>query len=181
MVARNALKQLTNLFIQQTNCDIQFRFEGDQQIGGHTFILAARSPVFEAMFQHNKKETRTGQVDIQEVKFDIFKQFLYYIYSGQIEKPLNEDSAQLLYLAADKYYIADLKDECVEFLLACVRVDNVINLLAWAYLHLIEKLVEAALSFTVCHCKSICYFVYKTTGPSWSKITRTSACWRLGA
>jgi hypothetical protein len=145
---KNALKQLTELYVQQNNCDVQFNLQDDQHIGGHSHILGARSPVFAAMFQHEMKETKTGQVSIQDIQPDIFKQLLHYIYSGRLSILLTETTAQRLFEAADKYDIGDLKKECVDFLLLCIRVDNVINLMAWANIHSVEELKEETLEFT---------------------------------
>jgi hypothetical protein len=152
---KNALKQLTDLYVQQNHRDVQFNFENDQHIGGHSHILVARSPVFAAMFQHEMKETKTGQVSIQDIQPNIFKQMLHYIYSGRLSLPLTETSAQRLFEAADKYDIGDLKDECVDRLIHRIRVDNVINLMAWAHTHSVEELKEETLEFTSLHGKEI--------------------------
>ncbi|XP_046642487.1 uncharacterized protein LOC124327566 [Daphnia pulicaria] len=152
---KNALKQLTELYVQQKQCDVHFNLQDDQHIGGHSHILVARSPVFAAMFQHEMKETKTGQVSIQDIQPDIFKQMLHYIYSVQLSVPLTEITAQRLFEAADKYDIGDLKDECVDRLIYRIRVDNVINLMAWAHIHSVEELKEATLTFTSLHGKEI--------------------------
>lgn len=145
---KKALKQITNVFVQQTNCDVQFCFEEDQQIGGHTTILTARSPVFAAMFQNNMSESHTGRVTITDIKPEIFKELLHFIYSGRTLTALTEDTAQSLFVLADKYDIEDLKESCVRYLLSTVRVDNAINLMAWAHLHSVDKLKEATLDFS---------------------------------
>jgi hypothetical protein len=154
----NALKQITELYVQQIHCDVQFNFEDDQHIGGHSLILVSRSPVFAAMFQHEMKEKKTGQISIPDIHPDIFKQLLHYIYSVQLSVPLTEITAQQLFEAADKYDINDLKDECIDFLLDCVRVDNMINLMAWAHIHSVDELTEETLKlikFTSLHGKEI--------------------------
>ncbi len=153
---KNALKHLTNLFERQLNCDVQFCFDGDTQIGSHTSILAARSRVFAAMFQVDMQESKAGNVRIQDVHRDTFEQLLYYIYSGRMLESLNEDTAQLLFAAADKYDIEDLKEDCVAFLTSCIRIDNVLNLMALAHLHSIEKLKEATLYFATQHGQEVC-------------------------
>jgi speckle-type POZ protein len=152
---RNALKQLTELYVQQNQCDVQFNLQDDQHIGGHSHILVARSPVFAAMFQREMMEKKTGQVSIQDIQPDIFKQLLHYIYSGRLPLLLTETTAQRLFEAADKYDIGDLKEECVSFLLLCIRVDNVINLMAWAHIHSVDELKEETLKFTSFHGKEI--------------------------
>jgi hypothetical protein len=47
------------LFVEHNNCDVTFSFEDDQQISAHKKILWAISPVFAAMFKHNKLEAKT--------------------------------------------------------------------------------------------------------------------------
>lgn len=164
---KNTLKQLTELHVRQNRCDVQFNLEGNQQIGGHTYILAARmSSVFSAMFQHDMQESKTGIADIQDVKANIFKQMLYYIYSGQISTPLTEESAQPLFAAADKYAIEDLRKECVVFLLSSVRIDNAINLMVWAHLHSVDKLKKVCLTFAAQHGKDICLL------KDWEELTK---------
>ncbi len=163
---KNLIKQLSNLFSQQENCDVQFTLEGPQQIGAHANILAARSPVFSAMFQHDMKEAKTGQVTVEDIQPDIFRQLLQYIYSGRICQPLTETTAQPLFVAADKYDIEDLRKECVAFLLSCIRVDNAINLLVWSHLHSVDELKDAALSFTARHGKEICLL------KDWEELTK---------
>lgn len=153
---KNTLKHLTDLYVEQRYCDVRFSFKGDQRIGGHRNILAARSPVFAAMFQHNMKEAITGQVNIEDSEPDIFKQLLHYIYSGRISTPLTDAIAQPLFLVADKYNIKDLKKECTTFLLTCVRMDNVVGLLVWANLHSVDALKEVTLTFVAHNAKDIC-------------------------
>ncbi|EFX77551.1 hypothetical protein DAPPUDRAFT_32754, partial [Daphnia pulex] len=135
------------------------------ELGVHSVILAARSPVFAAMFQHNMKEAITGEVDIEDIQPDIFDQLLHYIYSGRMSKPMTEASAHLLYAAADKYDIADLKKDCVKFLLSCVRVDNVLNLMIWSHNFSITKAKEATVAFAARHGKEICKL------ESWERLT----------
>lgn len=144
---KNSLKRFTKMFTEQTNCDVQFCFDGGKQIGAHSNILAAASPVFSAMFQHDMQEARSGKVNILDVQPNIFKEFLYYIYSGRILTSQTEDTAQSLFLLADKYDIADLKNECESFIVSSVRVDNAISMLIWADAHSITQVKEGVLVF----------------------------------
>lgn len=162
---KNALKQLSELFTQQTNCDVQFCFKEDKHIGSHVTILSARSPVFAAMFQHDMRESKTGHVPISDIEPEVFHDMLYYIYAGRVRMPLDEHAAQQLFIAADKYDIKDLKEECVRFLLTCIRLDNALKLMAWAYLHLSDELKEATLDFASQHGKTICQ------QSDWEKLT----------
>ncbi|KZR99604.1 Uncharacterized protein APZ42_004461 [Daphnia magna] len=92
------------------------------------------------MFQSGMQETNTRKVCIKNIKPDIFKQLLHYIYSGQTSSKLSEENAQPLFVAADMYDVDDLKYECVRFLLSCIKLENAINLMAWAHVHSIDSL-----------------------------------------
>jgi hypothetical protein len=155
---KNVLKQLADMYAHQNHCDVQFTFKGDERVGGHVNILVARSPVFAAMFEHDMKEAATGEVVIDDVQPDIFKQLLHYIYCGRLLTALTEEAtAQPLFVAADKYDINDLKEECVRFLLTCVRVENAINLLVWAHLHSVDELQQTVVSFMTLQGKEVCH------------------------
>lgn len=155
MREKQALKQITDLYVKQTYCDVQFLLKDDEHIGGHRYILMARSPVFAAMFKNDMEETTTGEVKIEDCEPDIFKQLLHYIYSGRTSTPLTDAIAQSLFVLADKYDIQDLKKECVTFLLSCLRMDNVVGLLVWSHLHSIEELKEVTLTYMARNGKEI--------------------------
>uniref|UniRef100_A0A0P6F4L0 Btb/poz domain-containing protein n=1 Tax=Daphnia magna TaxID=35525 RepID=A0A0P6F4L0_9CRUS len=155
----NAQMQFINLYVNQFNCDVTFHFDTakkDESIGGHVTILSVRSSVFAAMFQSGMQETNTRKVCIKDIKPDIFKQLLHYIYSGRTSTKLSEEIAQPLYVAADMYDIEDLKDECVQFLLCCIKLENAINLMAWAHVHSIDSIKEATLTFVESRGREIC-------------------------
>lgn len=154
------IKALTHmadyLFVRQTHCDVHFTFEDGQQIGAHVHILSARSAVFAAMFTHDMQETKTGKVVVKDIKSDIFKELLHYIYMGRTKSPLTDDTAQQLFLAVDKYDIADLRNECVDHLISCIKSKNAINIMIWAHLHAIDNVKKAALDIVVRNAKEIC-------------------------
>ena len=66
----------------------------------HTNILAARSPVFQAMFQHDTAEAQSKVVEMVDVEPEIAMEMLQYIYTGNTKSAGKE--AELL-AAADKY------------------------------------------------------------------------------
>ncbi|XP_046636983.1 uncharacterized protein LOC124315380 [Daphnia pulicaria] len=152
----HVIKHMTNLFVEQSNCDVQFCFKGSRiKVGGHASILAARSPVFAAMFQHDMQEKKTGKVVIKDIKPNIFNDLLHYIYSGRTSAPLNQKTAQLMFMAADKYNIDDLKEYCVTFLLSEMETTDALGLLIWAHLNSIEKIKEASIKFIAAHARII--------------------------
>lgn len=122
------------------NCDVQFAFEGDCRIGGHSKILSASSQVFAALFQNKGAHPFV----IENILPEIFKSLLNYIYCGRISMPLTCDTAQKLYLAANKFEIEDLKEDCIDYLLVCLKQNNVNDLISWSEQHSVEKVKKAA-------------------------------------
>lgn len=154
-----ALKQTTDyLFLQQTNCDVQFYFEDGQRIGGHVNILSARSPVFAAMFHYNMLEAKTGTVFIRDIEREVFLQMLHYIYSGRLifTSMMTVGTAKALYAAADKYHIEDLKNECASLIFLGVNVKTAINLMVWGHMQSIDRVKQVALELIVRHGKDLC-------------------------
>ncbi|KAI9562785.1 hypothetical protein GHT06_010240 [Daphnia sinensis] len=143
------------LFVRQTHCDVHFTFEDGQQIGAHAQILSARSAVFAAMFNHDMQEAKTGKVVINDIKSDIFKELLHYVYMGRTKSLLTADTVQQLFVAVDKYDIADLRNECVDYLLSNIESKNAISIMVWADLHSVDNVKKAALDIVVRNVKEI--------------------------
>ncbi|XP_057367797.1 speckle-type POZ protein-like [Daphnia carinata] len=146
------VRRMAELLDQQTHCDVQFVFESGQRVGGHVAILSISSPVFKHMFTNDRM---TRQVDIADIQEDIFKDLLHYIYTGHTGTPLTETKAQSLYLAAEKYDIEGLREECVDVLLFDIQLNNAIDLMIWAEAHSIDSLREAAIKFVAEHFHTI--------------------------
>ncbi|XP_045072366.1 speckle-type POZ protein-like A, partial [Coregonus clupeaformis] len=80
-----------------TDCSL---YVGGQEFKAHKSILAARSPVFSAMFEHEMEESKKNRVDISDVDPDVFKEMMGFIYTGKA--PNLEKMADNLLAAADK-------------------------------------------------------------------------------
>ena len=144
---RTLLRQLGEAFNHQAHCDVLFQL-GTETIGAHVAVLTARSPVFAAMFQHDMQETKTRRVHISDIDPPVFKQLLHYLYAGKApELRVDNELAQPLLLAADKYDVSDLRDECQSLLRSRITADNAVETLIWAHYHSMTRLAEAALTF----------------------------------
>ena len=98
--AKVFLNDMGNLLDSGKYTDVTFVIDVEQ-LPAHKIILAARSPVFAAMFAlEDSKESQEGLVDIADVTMTAFKELIRYIYTGRIP-----DKGQLtldLMVAADK-------------------------------------------------------------------------------
>ncbi|XP_054717669.1 TD and POZ domain-containing protein 4-like [Uloborus diversus] len=151
---------------------------GNVELQAHKIILASRSKVFDAMFDsrnclpseeqdpppnkrlrsnktaQNLKESHQDVVNIIEMKPSIAKEMLLYIYTGKIEK-LSMDRAMDLYVAADRYDLQGLKEQCQCFIQKHVSVEDICQVAELAELHDDKKLAKVVRTVFKANSKSI--------------------------
>ena len=157
---KKTMNDVLKLYVNQVLCDVTFCFEGNDavQIGGHKLILAARSTVFAAMFADGTLEEQseeTNKINIADFRSDIFDLLLLFIYSGRIKNRLSDDDIFLLFKAADKYNIGDLRENCVLLLLPRIKRDNIHDVMTLAELYSVPNLKEAVTEFITKHSKEV--------------------------
>ncbi|XP_076788952.1 TD and POZ domain-containing protein 3-like isoform X2 [Arvicanthis niloticus] len=129
-------------------------------VAGHEFrahkaILAARSPVFRAMFQHEMKESLTNRVEIQDLDPQVFMEMMGFIYTGKVSQLQSHSMATGVLAAADKYGLEGLKVLCEDALYRNLSVENAANTLMLADLHSTEQLKAQALDFISVHASEV--------------------------
>ena len=149
----NSYKQLSEhfgkLFNNKTSSDAKIMC-GNEEFFCHKIILSVRSPVFEAMFQTDMIENNREVVLIQDIKPEVVKEMLHFIYTGVVstENVMDEIGKDLL-SAADQYQLEILKSKCEEKLCSSLEVSNSIELLVLAELHKAYKLRRMALRLVI--------------------------------
>lgn len=135
----NALSSLLN---NGNFSDITLHVQG-KDFKAHRCILAARSTVFAAMFNHDLKEKLENRVVIDDISSDAIQQLLKYLYTDEIDELTNQQYLTLL-AAADKYDIVGLRKICSHYLKKNLTVDALVHILVAADLHHENELKEAA-------------------------------------
>ena len=79
--------------------DVEIVVSG-HQFKAHKAILAARSPVFAAMFDNQMKESQQNRVEINDIDEEVFEKVLRFIYC---DKVCNEDIESNIGLFIIKY------------------------------------------------------------------------------
>ena len=115
----------------------------------HKVILAARSPVFASMFEHNMQENSSNQVEIDDIYPNVVKVMLTYIYTGRVSN-ISEVAYDLFY-AADKYQLDQLKTLCEEQLSKNLKVENAARIIQLAHMHNAPLLKRNTLQFISDH------------------------------
>ncbi|XP_054713332.1 speckle-type POZ protein-like [Uloborus diversus] len=116
---------------------------GEHQFQAHKIILASRSRVFDGMFDSGMKESKENVVEILDMELSTAKEMLQYIYTGKLEE-LTMERALVLYVAADRYDLQELRRWCKEFILENVSHHDVCRVAELAELHTDEDLAKAA-------------------------------------
>jgi len=118
----------------------------DGVVDCHCAILAARSPVFKAMFSHPTKENETRAIHIEDIDRETCLNLLGYMYTGHLDPSII--NLKLL-VAADKYNVEDLKDLCESRLLVELDLSCLMETLIIADRHSCKQLKEKAMQFLV--------------------------------
>ncbi|XP_055313232.1 BTB/POZ domain-containing protein 6-B-like [Sitodiplosis mosellana] len=143
----NSILEMTkSLYLNDVNANVRFLFVIYGQeilVPAHKIILAAYSPVFNAMFFGSLKET--GNIHINDVSIDSFKDFLSIFYLDTV-KITSDNIEQFTYLA-DKYDVPKGIEMCERFLLDNSRSFDICVLLEFATNYNLRKLREN------CRCK----------------------------
>ncbi len=100
------------------------------QFKAHKIILTTRSPFFAAMFEHQTEENLTNQVDIEDIKPDVFQELLHFIYTGRLSRKKMESKMPFEILnVAGKYLLDQLKMECETQLIDRISAEKCVELL----------------------------------------------------
>lgn len=113
----------------------------------HKLILAARSPVFEKMFEHKMQERVTNKIKVDDIHPDVLKEMLIYVYTGRVPRIGEENMAYDLLYAADKYQLDHLKSLCEQQIICSLQVKNASRVIQLAHFHNAPELKEVTLRF----------------------------------
>ncbi|KAL1400665.1 hypothetical protein pipiens_007249 [Culex pipiens pipiens] len=117
----------------------------DHRFLAYKGILAARSAVFAAMFEHQMQETLENCVTISDVEPNVFKELLRYIYTDELSSL--GTMAHSLYTAADKYAMPTLKSRCRCHILEKLNWETAAETLVLAEMHSDQEMKKHALRF----------------------------------
>ncbi|XP_049769514.1 ankyrin repeat domain-containing protein 65-like [Schistocerca cancellata] len=118
---------------------------GETRLAAHRAVLAARSPVFRAMFQHDTLEASCGEVRMADVEGPVMRQLLSYVYT--LQAPQLTGTAPELLAAADRYGLSALKAACEQQVLAQLEVETAAAAAVLAVRHSCPSLTAAAIHF----------------------------------
>ncbi|KAL1351496.1 hypothetical protein HN51_015417 [Arachis hypogaea] len=101
--------------------DVTFLVEG-KRFYAHRVCLV-KSDIFRAMFDGGYREREAKDIEIPNIKWDVFELMMRYIYTGTADVSL--DIAQDLLKAADQYLLEGLKRLCENTISQDITAENV--------------------------------------------------------
>lgn len=107
-----------------TLADVAFIVE-DKTFYAHRIALLASSNAFRAMFNGGYKERDARSIEIPNIRFDVFELMMRYMYTGQVEVPV--ELAQDLLRASDQYLLEGLKHLCEEAISDSISTENLFH------------------------------------------------------
>ncbi|KAL5561677.1 hypothetical protein UlMin_031424 [Ulmus minor] len=105
-----------------TLSDVTFLVEG-RRFYAHRICLLASSDAFRAMFDGGYREKDAKDIEIPNIRWDVFLLMMRYIYTGSVHVDL--DIAQDVLRAADQYLLDGLKRICEYAIAQDISVENV--------------------------------------------------------
>lgn len=114
---------LTEMYLDNNFTDVKFVI-GKESLMAHKVVLATRCKVFHSMFVHDTKEKQDGIVEIKDVCMNVFKSFIKYLYTNEVEDKVLEELAEDLMMVADKYNIQCLRSKCESYLCEKMSEEN---------------------------------------------------------
>lgn len=158
-----ALDNLGTVYMDQKHVDITIKV-GSNSIGAHKVVLAAQSPVFAAMFEHETKEKAKNTIEINDIQFEVVEEMLNFIYSGKSPK-LSIMPFDLL-AAAEKYHLDRLKAMSEREIASKLNPSTAVDALILSDLHSAKNLKEAVTKYITSKISEL------TSSDEWNKLHR---------
>ena len=138
-----------------------------QEIKANKFMLVARSPVFARMFNTEMKEKENGTVTIPDIRPEVCKEMLSFVYMGKVAKLKSLQLAEELLVAAEKYELLRLKAMCENQIALYLSVSNAAHILAFANVYCGKELKDKVIDFIASDSET-CSEIMKTEG--WKEV-----------
>lgn len=110
---------------QSQLADFELKTKDNETLKAHRSIIAARSPVFFKMLTSDMEEAKQGWANVPDFDSIVMKEVLRFIYCNEV-RDLNKIDYDLIF-AAEKYQLDELKEICIDSMIAQLSSENVLK------------------------------------------------------
>ena len=135
-----------NLYEKMQNSDFTIVFNG-VEVACHKNVIAAASPVFEAMVENQHLEAIQSKANI-ELSEEVGRAFVKFIYTGELDVDMLKEQAVAFLELGNKYDVQELKALAEVELLSQLDKKNMVELVSIGDFFNAKKLFETALKMT---------------------------------
>ena len=120
---------------------------GGEEVPCHKHILAAASPVLEAMVKNNHREAIESKANMK-LSAEVGRAFVRFIYTGEVQEDVLKENAPAFLEMGEMYNLKELKDLAEKELLSQLEKENMVEMVYIGELFRAEDIFEAALKMT---------------------------------
>ncbi|XP_043798332.1 RCC1 and BTB domain-containing protein 1-like isoform X1 [Apis laboriosa] len=150
----NLIDSLREAFDDSTTSDLIIQVHGNP-IHVHKAILKIRCHYFRTMFQEHWAENSQSVICHKQFSYDVYKTFLKYLYTNEIDPFLDPLNALELLDLANAYSENQLKRYCIQIINKGITVTNVIVLYNTSIQYNAKELEEYCFKFALNHMTAV--------------------------
>ncbi|KAG0596238.1 hypothetical protein M758_UG235800 [Ceratodon purpureus] len=165
------LQSFRQMLLQGIHADVTIETGEFDKTPAHRAVLASRSPVFRAMFEHELQEKTCAHIRVADVPTPAMRALLLYLYTGDHDTKVMKEHSMALLTAAHKYDIPDLKKVCEVAAANAVQPCNVLEILQQARIYDAALVKKACVECIAQNLKQVVYteefrnLVYRNDDP----------------
>ena len=138
---------LESVYEKMEDTNFTLIFEG-KEVPCHKHILAAASPVLEAMVKNKHREAVECEATMVDLSEEAGQAFLRYIYTGKVQENLLNKLALAFLALGEMHDLQDLKNMAVTELLGRLEKENMVDMASIGEFFRADDLFEAAVRMT---------------------------------
>ena len=135
--------------------DVTFMTSDGGRVSAHRLIVAASSPVFQAMLCGNMKESYQKEIEMPSVDSETLSSLLAFLYTGKVD--VASQSIEKVLDAAHYFNVAPLEDKLIDFIANSLNLTNIFDIVSFARSSKFTQLYERCLSFMFNHADKVAF------------------------
>ena len=143
---KRKLSILEKVYNKMARTDFILVFEGEE-VPCHKIVLAAASPVLEAMVENNHRESIESKANMK-LSAEVGRAFVKFIYTEEVQEDLLKEHASAFLAMGELYDLQELKDIAEKELLSQLDKENMVEMISLGEVYRAEDIFEAALKMT---------------------------------